>query len=145
MCSIWWCALLPATYIFTVAYTQWYTGIGFFFLLSIPFSFLTSTITKPPTQNSLVWLLFPLCSRELLQTILWFALMQCSCWEGQYLSSPSNALYSCSRFLLLPLAETACNSLISVFRQRKFILSIPLILKCWGRGETSHYEPLAAV
>lgn len=61
--------------------------------------------------------------------------MQCSCWEVQYLSSPSNALYSCSRFPLLPLTKTARNSLISVFRQRKFTLSILLILKCSTRGE----------
>lgn len=98
------------------------------------FSLLSSTIKKIPPKAALSGFCFHCALGSCCKTILWFALMQCSCWEVQYLSSSLKALYSCSCFPLLLFTKTACNSLISVLRKIKFVLILLLILECSGKG-----------
>lgn len=127
------CTTASYLYIYSSIYTvvYWHRVFFCFLFLSPPYP---PPLKKTPPKTALSGFCFHCALGSCCKTISWFALMQCSCWEVQYLSSPPNALYSCSRFPLLPLTKTACNSLISLLWQRKFILSILLILKCSKRG-----------
>lgn len=115
---------------------EYWHRVGGSFLAFCPFllPILHHLKTKQP-KTALSGFCFHCALGSCCKTILWFALMQCSCWEVQYHSSPLNAPQSCSHFPLLPLTKTICNSLISVFRQRKLILRILLVLKCSEKGE----------
>lgn len=121
-----------------------HSGIQDFFFLSVPFFLLSSTIykktTKKPTPNSLVWLLFPLCSRELLQKYFVVCLDAVQLLGNTVFLQLFIAATIFPSFLLLKLLSTTW------FRYSGSKSSFWVFSLFWSlvreEGERSHYVPL---